>query len=112
MQSRRSLGDPSRLSVGSAGHYRGDREGLIRAYDEEEGMGFGLADLAEESEDDAPLGNGSARRKTNGHANGNGKNLASITVDSRLGGRSSRSPTPTLRSPTARSPTIRSPTLR
>ncbi|KGQ04578.1 Magnesium transporter NIPA2 [Beauveria bassiana D1-5] len=49
MQARRS-GDPSRHSIGSA---HGDRDGLIRAYDEEEAAGFGLADLAEESEDEA-----------------------------------------------------------
>ncbi|KAM3529002.1 hypothetical protein MY4038_005596 [Beauveria bassiana] len=48
MQARRS-GDPSRHSIGSA---HGDRDGLIRAYDEEEAAGFGLADLAEESEDE------------------------------------------------------------
>ncbi|KAM3514895.1 hypothetical protein MY11210_001500 [Beauveria gryllotalpidicola] len=48
MQARRS-GDPSRHSIGSA---HGDRDGLIRAYDEEEAVGFGLADLAEESEDE------------------------------------------------------------
>ncbi|KAM3440172.1 hypothetical protein NHJ13734_003370 [Beauveria thailandica] len=48
MQARRS-GDPSRHSIGSA---HGDRDGLIRAYDEEEAAGFGLTDLAEESEDE------------------------------------------------------------
>lgn len=58
MQARRS-GDPSRHSLSSV---QGDREGLIRAYDEEEATGFGLTDLAEESEDE----NGRA----NGHANG------------------------------------------
>lgn len=59
MQSRRS-GDPGRHSVGSL---HGDREGLIRAYDEEEAAGFGLTDLAEESDSD-----GSHRQ--NGSANG------------------------------------------
>ncbi|KAM3563278.1 hypothetical protein MY1884_001323 [Beauveria asiatica] len=48
MQARRS-GDPSRHSIGSA---HGDRDGLIRAYDEEEAAGFGLTDLAEESEEE------------------------------------------------------------
>ncbi|KAJ3482421.1 hypothetical protein NLG97_g7574 [Lecanicillium saksenae] len=48
MQARRS-GDPSRHSMGSS---HGDREGLIRAYDEEEAAGFGLTDLAEDSEDE------------------------------------------------------------
>ncbi|SPO01034.1 probable DUF803 domain membrane protein [Cephalotrichum gorgonifer] len=56
MQSRRSH-DPRRLSVSSE---HGDREGLIRAYDEEEAHGFGLTDLAEESDDDRRRGNGSA----------------------------------------------------
>lgn len=57
MQSRRS-GDPSRHSIDSR---NGDRQGLIRAYDEEEAGGFGLTDLASESDDDLR------------HANGNGK---------------------------------------
>ncbi|KAG9244132.1 magnesium transporter NIPA-domain-containing protein [Calycina marina] len=72
MQLRRSL-DPHRMSVGSAGYGRaGDREGLIRAYDEEEVTGFGLTDLAEDSDEDAPL------RATNGnvqHGNGNGNGI-------------------------------------
>ncbi|TQV92589.1 hypothetical protein V2A60_009061 [Cordyceps javanica] len=58
MQARRS-GDPSRHSVGSA---HGDREGLIRAYDEEEAAGFGLTDLTEESEDEGGRSNGRASR--------------------------------------------------
>jgi len=66
MQARRSL-DPHRLSIGSAGYRRSeDREGLIRAYDEEESTGFGLTDLAEDSDDDPPP------RSTNGKANGSG----------------------------------------
>ena len=58
MQARRS-GDPSRLSIGS---HHGDRDGLIRAYDEEEATGFGLTDLAEESEDEGSP----SRSKANG----------------------------------------------
>ncbi|KAK9772447.1 putative Magnesium transporter NIPA4 [Seiridium cardinale] len=54
MSARRSM-DP-RYSVGS----QGDREGLMRGYDEE--AGFGLTDLAEDSEDEAAKANG------NGHA--------------------------------------------
>ncbi|KAJ6782550.1 hypothetical protein PWT90_01378 [Aphanocladium album] len=57
MQARRS-GDPARHSIGSA---HGDREGLIRAYDEEEAAGFGLTDLAEESEEEGS-------RRPNGRA--------------------------------------------
>lgn len=57
MQARRS-GDPGRHSIGSQ---HGDREGLIRAYDEEEAAGFGLTDLAEDSDSDSRM---------NGRANG------------------------------------------
>ncbi len=69
MQARRSL-DPHRMSMGSNGFGRGsDREGLIHAYDEEESnAGFGLTDLTEDSDDDAPL----PSAKTNGKVNGNG----------------------------------------
>jgi hypothetical protein len=76
MQARRSL-DPHRMSMGSAGYGRaGDREGLIRAYDEEENTGFGLTDLAEDNEDDAPPrsanGRVNGKAKANGNGNGNG----------------------------------------
>ena len=66
MQARRSI-DPHRLSVGSSNGYgrSGDREGLIRAYDEEETTGFGLTDLAEDSDEDLT-------RTANGKVNGNG----------------------------------------
>ncbi|KAL3419351.1 hypothetical protein PVAG01_09573 [Phlyctema vagabunda] len=50
MQSRRSM-DPHRISSGSYGR-GGDRQGLIHAYDEEEATGFGLTDLANDSDDD------------------------------------------------------------
>lgn len=67
MQSRRSL-DPHRMSVGSTGYGRsGDREGLIHAYDEEEGLG--LAELTEDSDDEM--------RHANGKLNGNGNGSAS-----------------------------------
>lgn len=58
MQARRS-DDPGRYSTNSR---HGDREGLIRAYDEEEAAGFGLTDLASDSDEDDLR-----------HANGNGK---------------------------------------
>ena len=63
--------------MGSAGYGRAsDREGLIRAYDEEENTGFGLTDLAEDSDDDdtLPCANGrlNGKAKTNGNGNGNG----------------------------------------
>lgn len=63
MEARRSL---NRHSMGSA---RGDREGLIRAYDEEEAAGFGLTEF--DSDEDAPL-NG----RPNGNANGHSKNMS------------------------------------
>lgn len=59
MQSRRSHEPHRRMSVSSL---HGDREGLIRAYDEEAQV-YGLADLAEESDDDdGRRANGSAGR--------------------------------------------------
>lgn len=51
MQTRRSV-DARRVSGGGAGFgSRGDREGLIHSYDEENG-GFGLTDLTEDSEEE------------------------------------------------------------
>ena len=89
MQARRSL-EPHRLSMGSNGYGRGgDREGLIHAYDEEENVGFGLTDLAEDSDEDAPP------RSANGKANGNGIGKTSFspsTEQERPGKLSPRSP--------------------
>ena len=62
MQTRRSV-EARRVSSGSAGFgNRGDREGLIHSYDEENG-GFGLTDLTEDSEEehDTPRPNGKER---------------------------------------------------
>ncbi|KAL2024650.1 hypothetical protein VTK56DRAFT_6851 [Thermocarpiscus australiensis] len=83
MEARRS-GAHHRMSIGSSragggGVGGGDREGLIRAYDEEEAAGFGLTDLADDTDDGEddprspmipsfappPQGNG-ARRSANG----------------------------------------------
>ena len=68
MEARRSLG---RLSMGSG---RGDREGLIRAYDEEDAVGFGLTDLAEDSDEGndprSPMMGGNAQQQQQGRANG------------------------------------------
>ena len=62
MEARRSSFGRHRLSMGSNA---GDRQGLIRAYDEEEAAGFGLTDLAEDSDEDerSPM-------RPNGTANG------------------------------------------
>lgn len=62
MEARHSLGHRHSLSS-----IRGDREGLIRAYDEEEAAGFGLTDLTEDSDEDAPL-NGNQNGGANGHS--------------------------------------------
>ncbi|KAI5459997.1 magnesium transporter NIPA-domain-containing protein [Mariannaea sp. PMI_226] len=71
MQSRRS-GDPSRYSIGSL---HGDREGLMRGYDEE-ANGFALNDLTEDSDDDMRRANGA-----------NGKHYENgIELDNRKGG--------------------------
>ncbi|KAL2074315.1 hypothetical protein VTL71DRAFT_8093 [Oculimacula yallundae] len=69
MQSRRSL-DPHRMSVGSGYGRSGDREGLIHAYDEEEGLG--LTELTEDSDDDP-------HPHANGKMNGNGNGSASAS---------------------------------
>lgn len=74
MQARRS-GDPHRMSMGSNGYARAaDRQGLIHAYDEEEGLG--LEDLATDSDEDShnlvPHANG----KLNGHANGSSARMS------------------------------------
>lgn len=74
MQARRS-GDPIRHSIGSE---NGDREGLIRAYDEEEAAGFGLTDLAEESDTDSDA-------RPNGGANGK-KRYEDIEMEHRKSG--------------------------
>lgn len=73
MEARRSVGGRSRHS---------DREGLIRAYDEEEAAGFGLTDLADDSDSDvdprSPMmpshaaAASSAAGGPNGNGNGNG----------------------------------------
>lgn len=61
MEARRSLG------------HNGDREGLMRAYDEEEAAEFGLTDLAEDSDDER----GGMRTKQNGSASANGRSRSS-----------------------------------
>ncbi len=64
----------NRLSIGS--NQAGDREGLIRAFDDEEAVGFGLTDLAEDTDDDDPRSPMMpSHPQTNGSANGNGNHL-------------------------------------
>lgn len=94
MQARRSHGG-DRLSIGSNGAFaareRSDRDGLIRSYDEEEM--YGLDDLAEESEDDAPLNgrrNGGLSEKLNGKARANG--VGNLKIDSNRRASGLRSP--------------------
>jgi hypothetical protein len=81
MQSRRSL-DPNRMSVGSGyGRNTGDREGLIRAYDEEENTGFGLTDLASDSDEEvhAHKSNGKIYANGNGHVNTSKRSFTETT---------------------------------
>ena len=66
MQARRSTEPHHRHSISSGAGGHSDREGLMRAYDEEEQAGFGLTDLAEESEDD--MDSPERNRRTNGSA--------------------------------------------
>lgn len=70
IQTRMSM--EARRSFGPSGHRRSisgqDRQGLIRAYDEEE-AGFGLTDLTEDSDD----GDERSPMHPNGTTNGNGK---------------------------------------
>jgi hypothetical protein len=78
MQARRSL-DPHRISMGSNGYGRAaDREGLMRAYDEEEIAGFGLTDLAEDSDEEV---SGKANGKLTPNGNGNPKSSFSDPID-------------------------------
>jgi hypothetical protein len=78
MQARRSL-DPHRISLGSNGYGRGaDREGLMRAYDEEENAGFGLTDLAEDSDEEASR---NVNGKLTHNGNGNAKSSFSEPID-------------------------------
>lgn len=76
MQLRRSI-DDHRMSIESSDYSsRGDRQGLIRAYDEENIAGFGLQDLAEESDEDIAMGH------INGRVNG-GSNKNMVVNDKR-----------------------------
>lgn len=51
--------------------FHGDRQGLIRAYDEEEAAGFGLTDLADSEDEDRRLnGANGSNGVANGSANG------------------------------------------
>ena len=78
MQSRRSV-EPHRMSNGSLAFSPrspgGDREPFIQAYDVENG-GFGLSDLAEDSEEEMD-----AQSKLNGKPITNGKAIASRLHD-------------------------------
>lgn len=72
MEARRSQGGHRLSGVGA------DREGLIRAYDEEEALGFGLTDLAEDTDEEhdddprSPMIASHQQGHANGHANGGG----------------------------------------
>jgi hypothetical protein len=74
MEARRS--QSHRASIGS--NRAGDREGLIRAYDEEEAAGFGLTDLAEDTdeEDDPRSPMIPNHPQSNGHRPNGGAHLS------------------------------------
>lgn len=65
----------------SQGNRAGDREGLIRSYDEEESVGFGLTDLAEDTdeEDDPRSPMIPSFPRSNGHPP-NGSNGTHLSV--------------------------------
>lgn len=73
MEARRSFGHRA----------SSDREGLMRAYDEEEAAEFGLTDLAEDSDDDSRRG----RRHQNGSAGANGRTKSSEAPSGKSGER-------------------------
>ncbi|KAI1004955.1 hypothetical protein K3495_g3258 [Podosphaera aphanis] len=77
MQRHESI-DSQRMSSDINGYGRGDRQGLIYAYDEEQGASFGLHDLTEESEDDKPY------RHANGKSNGSTRSLRNTKVKRKL----------------------------
>ncbi|KAB5558117.1 magnesium transporter NIPA-domain-containing protein [Coniochaeta sp. 2T2.1] len=74
IQTRISMENTRRSLGHSRGHSGSDRAGLIQAYDEEEAAGFGLTDLAEESDEDvdprSPMIG--SHHHANGRPNGNG----------------------------------------
>jgi hypothetical protein len=78
MEARRSQGH--RISSGGGG----DRDGLIRAYDEEEATGFGLTDLAEDTDEDddprSPMIPSFPRSNGNGNGNGHPPNGNRLSV--------------------------------
>lgn len=80
MQARRSS-EPQRFSISSYGR-GGDREGLIHAYDVEEGRdrenAFGLEELTEDSDEDVT--DSSRKINGNGFGQGNGKANANVGV--------------------------------
>lgn len=82
-QTRMSM-EARRSSIGLSSHRHsissnaGDRQGLIRAYDEE-AAGFGLTDLASDSDDDNVLSNGQ-NGSSNGTANGHSKKESSPSL--------------------------------
>lgn len=78
MQSRRSV-EAHRVSSGSTRFgIRGDRQGLIHSYDEENGE-FGLTDLTEDSDE----GVNPTRTSINGISGGNGSNHQNLKGQSR-----------------------------
>ncbi|KAK5152344.1 hypothetical protein LTR16_001805 [Cryomyces antarcticus] len=71
MQARRSIEGHRRRSSGGTS-YRGDREHLMHSYDVEAAAGFGLAELAEDSDEDTSGKRTSFDKGINGHGSGPG----------------------------------------
>ncbi|RKF83896.1 putative magnesium transporter NIPA4 [Golovinomyces cichoracearum] len=69
MQLRRSI-NHYRMSIDSSESSRGDRQGLIHAYDEENSTGFGLQNLQEESDNEESLEHSNRRTKSSANVNG------------------------------------------
>ncbi|KAI6379148.1 hypothetical protein MCOR25_002126 [Pyricularia grisea] len=82
MEARRSLSH-RRMSGGSTTH-AADRQGLMRAYDEEEAAGLSLGDLADDSDEGSGSGSGSASNGKKMNGNGEPKRYnASIELQTR-----------------------------
>ncbi|TKA66972.1 hypothetical protein B0A49_05674 [Cryomyces minteri] len=83
MQARRSIEDHRRRGSGGTS-YRGDREHLMHSYDAEAAAGFGLAELAEDSDEDTSGKRTSFDKGINGHGSGPGA-LRSTQAPTRSG---------------------------
>ena len=77
MEARRGFGPHSSSHRHSLSSNAADRQGLIRAYDEEEAAGFGLTDLAEDSDESDER----SRARPNGTANGHQRKAQGDSIE-------------------------------